>query len=434
MKKRVLSVSILCLILTISIFTQTTSLQQASAWGCDEAGQEARADFYARNNISSYFDPCSNGGQCAAGSGTLTGPAPTELSGADNVEKVWNYFIGRGLTPIAAAGAMGNIEQESGFNPWIGESGSTSINKSDQGSGFGLIQWTNPEMPPNYDITKGRRYRVLEAMEKAGINLASVDQNDQAQTDTALLMQLNWLWDGEYGKMTWQEQTNIETKIDGDTNIDPMSAEANISNGTTLYFHAAVERSNDSPSMLQERIDGAKAWLDKFGGGGPGGDCSSNGTTDIVEMAKKVQDGAMGLQRMDGLKRGIKGLDCGDCVAFVTTVYAAAGYPKPFNGDYDDEDSGIRGPDAGPGNGSNLPSSGYAYDSSSYEIIPNSEKKPGDILAWDTHVAIYAGGQNAYEGGGGPGSNPSNTCNIGNPSWYSVDSAEVLRYKGEPIK
>ena len=431
--KRFISTLVISAVLAASLVTQSLTTTPVDAWGCDEAGREARADFYSQNDIQ-FIDPCESGGACASGIGTLTGPPPTSLRGEDNAEKTWNYFRDRGLSPIAAAGAMGNIEHESGFNPWIGESGSTSISPSTMGVGFGLIQWTNTDGNAN-----GRRAGIINAMQTAGINLGNINQNDQAQTDIALMTQLNWLWDGEYKEMTWQEPVNNETKIDGDTNIasyhpaySSQRAESQVDNGTTLLFHALVERSGDTPSMLQERVDGAKAWLDKFSGGGPGGDCATGGTTDIVEMAKKVTNGTQGLQRMSGLRGGITGLDCGDCVAFVTTVYVAAGYPKPLDGSYNDEDSGIH--DAPGGNGGNLPMSGYAYDPTNYEVIPNDQKQPGDILAWSSHVAIYAGGSNAYEGGGGPGSTSSNYGNIGETAWFSVESAEVLRYKGPPIQ
>ena len=32
-------------------------------------------------------------------------------------ERIWNFLKGKGLTDIAAAGVMGNIQAESGFNP-----------------------------------------------------------------------------------------------------------------------------------------------------------------------------------------------------------------------------------------------------------------------------------------------------------------------------
>lgn len=68
------------------------------------------------------------------------------LIGNSNGEKVFNYFRGRGLSDIQAAGIVGNIAVESGFDPEriqgknIGEG---SKNPRDAGSsGWGLIQWT----------------------------------------------------------------------------------------------------------------------------------------------------------------------------------------------------------------------------------------------------------------------------------------------------
>lgn len=231
--------------------------------------------FYSSNDIL-FYDP--RGSSCSTGSGTL-GTAPTQLKGESNAEKVWNYLIGRGLTPIAAAGAMGNLEQESaGFNPWAGEGGNTTLNKSAMGVGFGIIQWTNTD-----GNTQGRRYKVMKYLEDNGVKL---DASDASQMDNALLYQLNWLWDGEYGKTTWQEGINAESSVEGDTSKNPVSAEENTGNGSTLYFHASVERSADSPSMLQERIDSAKNFLEKFGNGAQGCSIGEGGLT--IDQAKKL--------------------------------------------------------------------------------------------------------------------------------------------------
>jgi len=41
----------------------------------------------------------------------------TSLSGKDNREKIFNYFIGKGLTPVQSAAIVGNFGQESHWNP-----------------------------------------------------------------------------------------------------------------------------------------------------------------------------------------------------------------------------------------------------------------------------------------------------------------------------
>lgn len=247
----------------------------AQATQCDK-------DFYSSNNIL-FYDPCA--ASCSAGGGgSLTGPAPSSLTGETNQEKAWNYFAARGLTPVAAAGTMGNIQAESGFRASAVES---------NGVGLGIIQWS-------YD----RRTKLEAAASAAGINLSD--------NDAALLFQLNYLWDGEYGSMIWQEQVNAETTVEGDTTIAsfwaPFSnnrAESQAGNGSTMVFHALIERSGDVPTeadrisghgVLTHRIDNANKFLEEFGGGaaGGGGSCSvsAGGLTfdQAVEVAKKLVD------------------------------------------------------------------------------------------------------------------------------------------------
>lgn len=88
----------------------------------------------------------------------------TRLSGSENAEKVWNYFISKGLEPHQAAGFMGNMQAEAHFEPrlveygWLNSRG--EISKAGQPSslddnvppdqnvkgqpGYGIIQWTSP--------------------------------------------------------------------------------------------------------------------------------------------------------------------------------------------------------------------------------------------------------------------------------------------------
>lgn len=68
-----------------------------------------------------------------AAAGVTGGP----LVGGDNAEKIWHYLIGKGLSPNQAAGVMGNIKVESGFDPGIEEQGTARVDK-----GFGICQWT----------------------------------------------------------------------------------------------------------------------------------------------------------------------------------------------------------------------------------------------------------------------------------------------------
>ncbi|MDB5179827.1 MAG: hypothetical protein JWN12_459 [Candidatus Saccharibacteria bacterium] len=246
-------VSILAFVIVSIPLNAATSYAQ-SAPTCDQ-------QFYSSNDIL-FYSSCATTCSGGAGGGSLTGPAPSSLTGADNAAKTWNYFIARGLTPVAAAGAMGNIKAESSFSASIKEA---------SGGGLGIIQWTD-----------SRRTKLESAAAAAGVNLAD--------NDSALLFELNYLWDGEYNAMTWQAQVNAETTVEGDTTIasyhsgfSSKLAKSQAGNGSTMVFHALVERSGDVPTeadrvsgsgVLTVRIDNAKAYLTQFGGGSATGNCS----------------------------------------------------------------------------------------------------------------------------------------------------------------
>ncbi len=251
--------SLIGFVIALVISSTLSIIMSAKTYAAD-----CDTDFYSSNDII-FYNPCEDGGgtSCTTGLGTLDAPAPNALSGESNAEKVWNYFIVRGLTPVAAAGAMGNIDQESSFNPLVQEGGS--------GIGFGLIQWSFE-----------RRTKLEAAAAAQGVSFAP-----GADSDAALLFQLNWLWDGEYGTQQWQPQVNAETKIEGDPSKS--FSEDNTGNGSAMVFHALVERSGDSAAGKQERIDSAKMFLERFGNNGSAeGNCSVGQGGLTLEQAQKL--------------------------------------------------------------------------------------------------------------------------------------------------
>ncbi len=68
----------------------------------------------------------------------------TTLTGNDNEDKTWNFFIGMGLSQEQTAGIMGNMLQESHFNPQAtqvdGKNHKDPIDARD--GGWGIIQWS----------------------------------------------------------------------------------------------------------------------------------------------------------------------------------------------------------------------------------------------------------------------------------------------------
>lgn len=83
---------------------------------------------------------------------------PTELKGSTIEEKIFNFFIAKGLKPFQAAGIMGNMKAESGLNPRIVEGGGEADYPTN-GTGFGLVQWTFTE----------RQQPLVEQAEAAGV-------------------------------------------------------------------------------------------------------------------------------------------------------------------------------------------------------------------------------------------------------------------------
>ncbi len=279
--KRIFQLSATALVIS-GLIIGSIPLQNVSAQApkCDE-------EYYSSNDVL-FYNPCiANSCSSANAGGALSSAGPTALIGESNEEKVWNYFIARGLTPVAAAGAMGNMQQESSnFDPWAGEHGSTgNLDKSRMGTGFGLIQWTNTG-----GDAQGRRYGVMKYLEDNGVTL---NASDPAQLDKALLYELNYLWDGEYKSLTWQEQVNAEEKIEGDPSKS--YSEDNTGNGSAMVFHKLVERSGDGATGKQERIDSAIAFLAQFDGTAARGACGTVGAGGLtwdqaVILGKKVVD------------------------------------------------------------------------------------------------------------------------------------------------
>ncbi len=123
-------------LLAVSFVTQILIVPQTNAWGCEGEDKAAREEFYARNDIPSFYDPCSD--RCSAGGeiGGAGGKIAT-LRGEDNATRIYNFWIDTGLSPKQAAGITGSIKHESGFSPFRQET-----TKSWPDGGWGIAQFT----------------------------------------------------------------------------------------------------------------------------------------------------------------------------------------------------------------------------------------------------------------------------------------------------
>ena len=118
-----------------------------SPGGAQAAGMDqTQADILSGANTALFAAGMGAGGR---GSGSNGQGANTAASGAvpaptgSNVADVWRNLIAQGWTPAQAAGIMGNIQSESGFNPYALQGGGNSMNPAAAGNGgYGLVQWT----------------------------------------------------------------------------------------------------------------------------------------------------------------------------------------------------------------------------------------------------------------------------------------------------
>lgn len=173
---------------------------------------------------------------CKPGSGSST------LTGSDNAQKVWNYFKSKGFSDEQVAAIMGNLAHESG-DPTFNKA--TSSEELSGGGGFGLAQWTG-----------GRRTDIVN----------TAKSNDKPLTD--LSFQLDYL----YNEMLTRTERDGGAKTEEQGMKDVKGGSA--LEDATEYFMYNYER--PGVLALQNRIDYAKQYFDKYGGGGGGGGDSSS--------------------------------------------------------------------------------------------------------------------------------------------------------------
>lgn len=158
-----------------------------------------------------------------------------------NDQPAYDYFVGKGLTNFQSAGIVGNLDQESGVNPAVSQSGG--------GVGRGIAQWS---AGGRWDTAKGDN--VLEFATQKG------------QDPMSLALQLDFIW---YELQSFPEY-----------GLAKLQATTNVSDASTVFednYEGCVAA--NFPECAQEsRITYAKGVLAAYGadpvssgGGGAGG-------------------------------------------------------------------------------------------------------------------------------------------------------------------
>ncbi|HEU5122176.1 MAG TPA: phage tail tip lysozyme [Candidatus Saccharimonadales bacterium] len=315
--------------------------------------------FYTGNDII-FYDPdatCVPGTPGSVVPGSGQNPPPEKYA-----ETVWAFFLGKGLTPEQAAGVMGNIQQESNFNPEAEEF------PGENRGGYGIVQWTG-----------GRRDKLVQEAGKQGVPPSN------------LAFQLEFLF---------QESNSRKAKPEyGGGNEWEGLKKVQTIGGATRYWHDNFERSADNESVIQRRIGYAQDWFNKFNGKVGASSSAGCGVGDTSTIATTVKSyawktfqattttkkpeyvTAVNKARSEGRYVGggqYPGVDCG---GFVTTVMYDSGFDKAYN-------SNARGGNTGPqrtwleNNWTKL-GSGSGIDAGSLRM--------GDVAMSDGHTFMFVG-------------------------------------------
>lgn len=119
----------LAVTLAFSLFPQTSS------YAADLYTDTAKCDleFFESNDVL-YYNPCAD--FCSSET-TAVGSGITRVTGANNAEKIYNYWTEAGFSPKVAAGVTGSMKHEGGFSPFRQE-----MSQTWPAGGWGIAQFT----------------------------------------------------------------------------------------------------------------------------------------------------------------------------------------------------------------------------------------------------------------------------------------------------
>lgn len=186
---------------------------------------------------------------------TGSSSSSTIVSGDNNIEKVWNFLVGKGYSDEAAAATIGNLMYESGGGP-----NDIKLNAVEQGNnneGIGMVQWSY-----------GRKSAFLSFLASKGESWPNDNVATQCEYMLYELENGQWIWTSngqEYGG-----QYNIS--------LDEFRTSGNIAEATTS-FCAKFERCHLVHSGITTRISYAQSVYNTYHGNGVSSSSASSSST-----------------------------------------------------------------------------------------------------------------------------------------------------------
>lgn len=123
----------------------------------------------------------------------------------ENARQLWQYLIGKGLTPIQTAGVMGNLQRESSFNPREHEKGTdTDDIPTYDDYGYGIVQWS-------FDRKKVGMVKYLAEYQKKNPSAKGSDLQMQADYMWKELNTPNSRWNESLNEL--KQATNVRDAV-----------------------------------------------------------------------------------------------------------------------------------------------------------------------------------------------------------------------------
>jgi hypothetical protein len=163
---------------------------------------------------------------CTAGPSSAL-PTPPPASSGQQAKAVWDTLLSSGFTQEAAAGILGNLQQESNVDPTV---------MQNSGPGMGLAQWS-----------QGGRWDSGPRSMLAFAGTRGMDPWDAKTQVQFMLYEMSAAWGG-FDLEAFRKMTDISA--------------------ATIYFHDVFERSADSGIFVNTiRVGYAQMWYANLSGG-----------------------------------------------------------------------------------------------------------------------------------------------------------------------
>lgn len=324
-------------------------------------------------------------------------PVSTGIYGNTPQEKVWFALRNAGFSEYAVAGAMGNIESESGgFNANAIEKGS--------GNGFGLCQWSFE-----------RRTRLEEYAKSKGKSPSDIE------------VQIEYL----IGELTPGGGADGYAKFNFSSNYENWKNATSVEQATELYCRY-FERPNMQYAHMDRRKEAARKYYNEFHGktaptGSVGGGDILKACEETMQnyLSRGVHYSTNGGKLISGdIERCYNESNYICCATYVSSVLYKSGLLTPSQiNKYAYHWTGDGGvPDM-------LKAAGWRQ-------VSMDEIQPGDVVNnFKIHVLIYAGGDLYYDQGtctvSSSGKAPTRSVKSGFNSSYRNSSYQVWRAPGK---